>query len=61
MAASTQSQVTNSGQTAPCSTPPSRREQISTPGEYTGFVNGQITAPVPGSFDEEHSKTVALE
>lgn len=60
VATSTQSQVIKSGQTATFYTPQAGGKQVSTPGEYTGLITGQITAPVPGNLDDGHSKTVTL-
>ncbi|MGW3942991.1 hypothetical protein [Streptomyces phaeochromogenes] len=34
--------------------------EVSTPDMYTGFITGQITAPVPGNIDGGRSKTVEV-
>ncbi|MEV3951782.1 hypothetical protein AB0K57_29740 [Streptomyces halstedii] len=59
-ASSDQTQVIKNGKTATFYTPQVGGKQVSTPGEYTGYIAGQITAPVPGNLDDGHSKTVKL-
>lgn len=60
VATSDQTQVIKKGKVATFYTPLAHGKQVSTPGEYTGFVTGQITAPVPGTIDTGRSKTVRV-
>ncbi|MGW0829782.1 hypothetical protein [Streptomyces prunicolor] len=60
VATSDQTQVIKSGKAATFYTPLAAGRQVSTPGMYTGYIKGQITAPVPGNIDGGHSKTVEV-
>ncbi|WP_125213587.1 hypothetical protein [Streptomyces griseofuscus] len=59
-ATSDQTQVIKNGKSATFYTPQTGGKQVSTPGSYTGFITGHITAPVPGDIGTGHSKTVVL-
>jgi hypothetical protein len=58
VAASDQSQVVKTGGTATFYTPLASGKQVKTAGTYTGYIKGEITAPVPGKIGKGNSKTV---
>lgn len=60
MATSDQTQVIKIGRAATFYTPLADGKQVSTPGTYTGFIMGQITAPVPGNIDDGRTQTIAV-
>ncbi|MGW1837094.1 hypothetical protein [Streptomyces sp. NPDC002067] len=60
MAKSSETKVIKNGKTATFYTPAIGGKQVKEPGRYRGHINGHITAPVPGNFDDGFTGWVPL-
>jgi hypothetical protein len=58
MTTSDQTQVVKTGDSVTFYTPEKSGKQVRTAGTYTGYITGEITAPVPGKIGTGNSRTV---